>query len=136
MKKCAKPITCDVATECAMKFRRKLRQNCVVISRSALSQNHIYDGLVVYATKLHGTMRRKFVAIAMVMVKKFRRKSVDIATITVGLNFFFYMKYGITILHYNMILPYYIVIWYAILQCNMVMPYYIVICHYFYIVIL
>ena len=52
------------------------------------------------------------------IVKYVRRTCIDIATMNLGFNFFFYMKYGI---------PYYNVIWYTILQCNMVMPYYNVI---------
>jgi hypothetical protein len=51
----------------------------------------------------------------------FRRTIVDIATMELS----FLKK-----ITRDMVLPYYIVIWYTILQCNMALPYYIVIWDY------
>jgi hypothetical protein len=84
----AKPITYDAAAECATKSCRNLRRKSMVISTSAISQNQIYDAHVVYATKIRG---------------KLRRSCVDIATMTLGFKKKNYMKYGITILHCNMV---------------------------------
>ena len=117
----AKPITYDATAKRAKKVHRNLRRKSVVISTSAISQNQIYDAHVVYATKIRG---------------KLRRSCIDIAMMTLGFLIFFYIKYGITILHCNMVMPYYNVIWdyhitleygNAILHCNMVYNYNILI---------
>jgi hypothetical protein len=65
----AKQITYDTAAECAMKVHRNFQRKSMVISMSAISQNQIYDSHDVYATNIHGKLRRSFVAIAMVVVK-------------------------------------------------------------------
>jgi hypothetical protein len=69
MKSYAKPITYDAAAKHATKFRRNLQRKSVVISTSEISQNQIYDAPVVYATNIHGKLRRSFVAIVTVVVK-------------------------------------------------------------------
>jgi hypothetical protein len=90
-----------------------------------VSQDQTYDVDVVCVTKNHGKLRRTFVPIATIVQNKnllptnYRRNCDD--------DFMFTKKKKIT---RDMVLPYYIVIWYTILQCNMVMPYYIVIWYY------
>ena len=88
-----------------------------------IHQDQSYDEDAVCATKNCGNLRRKFVAIATMvkMIFFFRRTIIDIATMELSL------KKKIT---RDMVLPYYIEIWYTILQCNMELPYYIVIWNY------